>query len=64
MYGYTFPRRPEPGSQRVMVCESQVQRYLALFPRLDREQVMHALKLPGATRVQIEAELQRLARVA
>ena len=61
MYGYTFPRKPEPGSNRVMICESQVQRYLAQFPRLDRQQIIEVLKTEGATRAEVEAELRRLA---
>lgn len=60
MYGYTYPRKPEPGSHRVMICESEVQRYLEQYPRLDRSQVIEVLKAAGQSRAAIDAELRRL----
>jgi len=60
MYGYSFPRKPEPGTNRVLVCESQLRHYLDRFPRLGRDRILEVLKLPRASREFVEAELRRL----
>lgn len=61
MYGYNAPRRPELGSLRVMVRESELARYLARFPSLSREEILRAIATARQYRPRVEEELERLA---
>jgi hypothetical protein len=60
MYGYEPRKRAELGALRVMICESEISRYLKAFPGLTREQVLATMIGAGPTRVSIERELQRI----
>jgi hypothetical protein len=60
MYGYEPRKRAELGALRVMICESEVNRYLEAYPGLTREQVLATMIGAGPTRAGIERELQRI----
>jgi hypothetical protein len=64
MYGYETRKRPELGSLRVMICESQIAEYMRTYPALTREQVLATMIGAGPARTAVESELQRMAAKA
>jgi hypothetical protein len=61
MYGYGAPKKHERASLRVIVCESELERFMERFPMLTREEVLLTLINAGPMRSDIEHELARLA---
>jgi hypothetical protein len=64
MYGYCSPKQLEPGSVRVMICESQIRQYLTTYSALTREQVLATMMAAGPMRTDVEKELRRVAQRA
>jgi hypothetical protein len=62
MYGYNPPKRHELGDIRVMICESEIGKFMDRFPMLTREQILVVMVTAGPTRDGVEHELSRLAK--
>jgi hypothetical protein len=54
------PPAHDAGSLRVRVCESEISRYVARFPHLDRGTVMRVIVDFGPWRSNVEAQLGKL----
>jgi hypothetical protein len=62
MYGYASPRKPELGTIRVRISQSEIDAYRRRFPRLTRVRILDAMIAKGPWRESVEAELKRMAR--
>jgi len=62
MYGYGFRRKPELGTIRVRISQSEIDAYRRRFPRLTRAHILDAMIEAGPWRESVEAELKRMAR--
>jgi hypothetical protein len=62
MYGYAYPRRPDLGTIRVRISQSEIDAYRRRFPRLTRARILDAMIEKGPWRENVDAELKRAAR--
>lgn len=60
-YGYSPPRKPELSSYRVIVCESEIERYTGMFPMLTREEILAEMIAARPDRALLEQRLSRRA---
>ena len=61
MYGYEPRKRPELGTLRVTICESQIGKYMNSYPTLSREAILVVMITAGPMRAAVEEELARAA---
>lgn len=61
MYGYETRKRPELAAVRVMICESEIQRYADEYPELHRDTILATMIAVGPHRGAVEDELSRVA---
>jgi hypothetical protein len=59
MYGYTSPKKPELGTLRVMICESEIRGYMKTYPDLDRAEILATMITAGPLRAEVDSALAR-----
>jgi hypothetical protein len=61
-YGYSARPPREFAAQRVMVCQSEIEAYVARYPGLDADQVRATMVAYGPLRKEVEERLAAIAR--